>query len=1129
MKKHLTNPRKTMHEKTMNFSVFASSETLLSERVQLKVDNVTLKDALKEIERQSDFTFLYNDASIDVNQVVTVSTKEVTVKEILDAILQNKGINYTIIDNQIVLTKASSVKMQEKKTITGKVTDSETGEGLPGVSVVEKGTNNGSITDLDGNYTLNVAEDATITVTYVGYVTEDISVSGMTQVDVALVPDIISLEDVIVIGYGTIKKSDLTGAVASVSAEDLSKSAVSGVDQALQGRTAGVTVTTNTGSPGQSPSVRIRGIGTITKPDPFFVIDGVPVEASDVGALNPGDIESTEILKDASAAAIYGARAANGVVLITTRKGKAGTSSVTLDAYTGIQTLAKKYELVNAEQFVTIRNKSGIWGWEDSSKVPSTDWQDEIFRAAKISDYQLSFLGGTEKLHYALIGSYHDQDGIIKGTDYNRLTFRLNTDAQIKPWLNVGENVSYSTSKKNLVPEHNEFESVVATALTIDPATPVYDSAGNPSTSIRNNIKNPIGAIERDEHVISDNKLLGNLFMDIKPVKWFYFRTTAGVTQTTIEEYQFLRSYNESTTYFRNLDELINGKYTYNTLIWENTLNFNKTFGIKHNLQAVFGYTHQSDIYRYSIAVADGVPEEPDILRFISNATDPANIRYGNIISTPIGSYNIYNPLDPYDDQNVPYDAYLLSYLGRVMYNYADLVDIHASVRRDGSSKFGGGNKWGVFPSFAGGLKLSQLPFLKDNAYINFLKLRIGWGELGNQEVGNYRAFTGVFNNFNYSLGPAGAQAIFPGASPLSIGNLNLKWESTAMTNFGLDLNMLENKIVLNADYFIRTTKDMLIEVPIPGYTGVRQAPLVNRGSIQNQGIELNATYKSRTADFSYQVNGNIAFIKNEVLELGSEDDVILGGQFRAANYISHTKVGHPVGSFYGFVTDGYWQTQEEIDAANALAQQTTGNNRANYDQPGTSPGDIKFKDLDGDHQITDADQTFIGNPTPKFTYGINIDLSYKIFDLSIFGQGVQGNKIFQALIYYHEASNAYWNMDPNMLDTWTPDNTDAAAPRLDQYNAGDNLRLSDRYVKNGSFFRFKNVQLGVNLPKSICDPLKIQKLRIYVAGQNLYTISKYTGFDPEIGTGTQVNDIGIDRGFYPVARSYMVGASLTF
>ncbi len=1145
MKKHLSNPKKTVDMKnrnlflkilgmvvltmTMNFSSFAAYENLLNERVQLQVDNVTLKDALKEIERQSEFTFLYNDASIDVNQMITVSTNELSVKELLDALLEDKGIDYTIIDNQIVLTRAS-VNLQEKKTVTGFISDSETGEGLPGVSILEKGTSNGTITDLDGNFTLQVAEDGTLIISYVGYVTEEVSVTGMTEVNITMIPDIISLEDVVVIGYGTIRKSDLTGAVASVSAEEMQQSAVSGLDQALQGRTAGVTVTTNSGSPGTAPMVMIRGMGTVTNPDPLFVIDGLPVSAEAVGALNPGDIESTEILKDASAAAIYGSRAGNGVVLITTKKGSVGKSSLNFDAYTGIQSVVKTMDLVDAKDFITLRNAAGQ-SWEDSSQVTNTDWQSEIFRPAAISNYQLSFLGGTENATYSLIGSYYDQEGIIKGSDFKRYTFRINTTADVKPWLTAGENISYIYSTQNIIPEQDEYTSVVITALTMDPAVPVYypDTVEftNPNNRFypaqRNNIRNPVGIIERNHHVLQTNKLLGNAYIDLKPVKWITLRTNFGLESTRRQREIYGPEYFESEDALRPQNILIKLDYNTTSLLWENTATIKKIFAEKHDITLLGGYTRELTSYRYMGGAAFNVPLDDNLWFFSNSSPDPEGEPNDfQDITSEIGGYTL--------DEPVPYDAALISYIGRLLYSYDGKYDLHVTVRRDGSSRFTGEDKWGIFPSFAAGWKISEEPFFRNVAFINFLKLRAGWGKLGNQEIGDYGAYTPVSYLIDYTFGDP--QQSYSGGAPLGLGNRNLFWEETVMTNIGLDINFWKNKLAFNIDAYVRTTSNMLSRVPIPLIVGVTQPPYVNKGEVQNQGIEINAIFKEKRGDFNYTIGANIAFLKNEVTYLPSD---IPAGDFRDIGYVNLTQEGQPIASFYGYVTDGYWQTQEEIDAANLLAQETAGDDDVYYDGLRTSPGDIKFKDLNGDNRVTDSDQEFIGSPHPDLTYGINIDLQYKLFDLKIFGQGVYGNEVFFGPIFYLESPNAYWNLLSTMNDHWEQEGDNPSVPRLDYTNSNLNLRKSDRYLYDGSYFRIKNVQLGVTLPNQFTKKIGIERFRLYLAGQNLLTFSKYPGFDPEIGRGPEQSnsraelDMGIDRGLYPLARSYMVGVNLSF
>ena len=1146
MKKKLSNPKGSADERyakcflkvlgmvalllTMNFSLFAANENLLNELVQLQVDNVTLKDALKEIERQSEFTFLYNDASIDVNQVITVNTNELTIKELLDAILTDKGIDYTIIDNQIVLTR-SDVSLQEKKTVSGVVTDSETGDGLPGVTILEKGTSNGTITDLDGKYTLSVAENGILVISYVGYVTEEFSVTGMTVVDVTLIPDIISLEDVVVIGYGAIRKSDLTGAVASISAEEMQQSAVSGLDQALQGRTAGVSVTANSGTPGAAPMVIIRGMGTVTDPDPLFVVDGMPMSASAVGALNPGDIESTEILKDASAAAIYGSRAGNGVIIITTKKGRAGKTSVNFDAYTGVQSVAKTIDLVDATDFITLRNAAGQT-WEDSSLVSNTDWQSEIFRPAMMSNYQLSFLGGSENITYALTGSYYDQEGIIKGSDYERYTFRINTSADIKPWLTAGENFSYIYSTQNVIPEEDEYTSVVITALTMDPAVPVeYPNAAdfaNPYDRFypaqRNNIRNPVGIIERNHHEVQTNKLLGNVFVDLKPLKWVTLRTNLGLESTRSQHEIFEPEYYESADALRPQNLLIKADFNNTSILWENTVTFKKVIAEKHDITVLGGYSRQLTTYRFMTGAAYNVPIDENLWYFSNSTPDPDLESENDFqdITEEIGDYTL--------EESIPYDAALISYIGRLLYSYDGKYDIHATIRRDGSSRFTGEDKWGLFPSFAAGWKISEESFFQNIDFINFLKLRAGWGKLGNQEIGDYAAYTDVTYNINYSFGDP--QTSYSGGAPLGLGNRNLYWEETVMSNIGMDINFWQNKLSFNIDAYIRTTSDMLAQVPIPVVVGVTDPPFVNKGEVQNKGIEINGIFKEKRGDFNYSINANIAFMHNEVTSLPSD---IPGGDFRDIGYVNLTQEGQPIASFYGYVTDGYFQTQAEVDAANDLARQTAGDEDVYYDQNRTAPGDIKFKDLNGDNRITVDDQTFIGSPHPDITYGINIYLQYKMFDLKIFGQGVYGNEVFFGPIFYLESPNAYWNVLSTMNDHWEQEGDNPSVPRLDYNNSNLNLRRSDRYIHDGSYFRIKNVQLGVTLPDQISQKIKIERLRVYVAAQNLLTFSKYPGFDPEIGRGPeQTNspaqlDIGIDRGLYPLARSYMVGLNLSF
>jgi TonB-linked SusC/RagA family outer membrane protein len=1135
MKKELTNLQRKIRKLLLkNFIMMliflaitplgVSAKINPDEEIHLKIQNGNIKEVLKEIESQCNFTFIYNDAYINVNQPISIDCSNKPLDELLDEILTARGIAYTFIDNHIVLTDASG--RQQIIKVSGNVRDAETNEILPGVTIVEKGTSNGTITDMEGNFTLDVPETGTLQISYVGYSTQEIAVAGISgTLSISMKPEVVSLSEIVVIGYGTVKKSDLTGAVSSVSADDIRQNIGSGIDQALQGRTAGVTVTTNSGTPGASPTVRIRGMGTITNPNPFYVVDGMPVSAETVGALNPGDIESLEILKDASSAAIYGARAANGVVLITTKKARAGQSSITLDAYTGVQTIAKKYELVNGTEWVTLHNAMGD-PWQDSSKVVNTDWQDQIFRKANVTNLQLAFLNGTEKTNYAIVGNYFKQDGIVKGSSYDRYSLRVNTSSAIKKWLTIGENISFAHAKQNLIPEQDEYTSVIIQALTIDPITPVYTPEGKPSGAVFNNIGNPVGAIERNHNVLKTDQMLGNAFIDIKPFSWLSLKTNIGVEIARYQNEQFIPEFVESATIQSSQTILSNGSYNISNMLLEEIATFQKVFLQQHDVQLMVGYTRQLSQYRMALSTTASVPENSD-LWYISNGNyDPNVYRYEDIAGQ-------LNPLSfPYRFGRQPTDATMVSYLARLIYSFRGRYDLTASVRRDGSSKFGPNNRWGNFPSFAAGWKVSEESFFPKNDVLNFVKLRVGWGMLGNQEIGDYASFTTVSSGMEYTLGPGGAQVMYEGGAPRSFANQDIKWESTEQLNIGLDANLIRYRLTFNFDYFIRKTKDMLAQVPVPGVAGIMDPPYANVGSVSNKGFEINLYYRNRESVLKYGFGGNLGAFKNEVLSLGEGEPINSAG-FRAGYSISRTEVGHPIASFYGYKTDGYFQSQAELDSLNAIAREATG-----YTYDGRlKPGDIKMVDINGDHVISDADRTFIGNPHPKLTYGINIDLEYKGIDLGIFGQGVYGNDVYMATIYYLESGGGYWNMMTTMQDYWQKEGDQSATPKLGLSIQDKNMRMSDRYVKDGSFFRIKNVQLGYTLPSALTSRIGIEKFRIYVNGQNLISFHSYAGFDPEIGIGRSggtadqrdVLDIGIDRGMYPLSRTITAGVNVNF
>ncbi len=1023
-------------------------------------------------------------------------------------------------------SNSESTSQQEKKTVSGNVRDALSNESLPGATILEMGTTNGTITDVDGNFSLSVKENSKLQISYVSYKTQEISVEGKTQINVLLDLDVVGVSDVVVIGYGTVKKSDLTGAVASISAEDIRTNVGSGIDQALQGRTAGVSVTTNTGTPGASPTVRIRGMGTITNPNPFYVVDGVPVSSESVGMLNPGDIESMEVLKDASAAAIYGARAANGVVLITTKRAQDGKSNIVIDAYTGVQSVAKKYDVMNGFDWTTTRNAAGQ-AWIDSSKVSNTDWQDEIFRQAKVSNMQVSFLNGTEKLNSAIIGSYFKQEGIVKGSDYDRFTLRVNTTSKLKPWLTVGENISFSHSNQNRVREQDEWSSVIIQALTSDPTLPVYNENGEPNGHILNNIGNPIGQIERNHNVMRTDQILGSAYVEIKPFSWMSFKSSVGAEFNRWENEQFTPIFYEAVDNNSSQTILLNGNFKSNMLLFEQLLTLQKTFADKHNVQFLMGYTRQNTTYRLALAQTTDVPEDPDMW-FMNNRALGANLQYEDVAGV----------LSTGGMPGNPYDASMISYLARLIYSFDNRYDITLSFRRDGSSKFGASKRWGNFPSFAAGWKISEESFFPKTDAITFLKLRAGWGLLGNQEIGDYAAYTNVTSGeiHAYTLGAWDNRVTYNGGAPHGFANQGIKWESTEQTNVGLDANFFKNKLTINFDYFIRLTNDMLAQVPVPGISGIQDAPYVNAGKVSNKGFEFNVNYQEKAGDFKYRVGVNFGSIENEVIQLGN-DQPINSASFRTS-YISRTQAGMPIACFWGFQTDGIYQTQEEVDLLNEQAAAAMGKKKANYDGK-SKPGDVKMKDVDGNGYIDNNDKTWIGNPHPDFTYGVNIELDYKNFDFKLFGQGVYGNDIFMATIYYLESANGYWNLLNTMKDHWTQAGDETNIPRLDIGSQNEaNLRYSDRYVKDGSFFRIKSIQLGYTIPNNVTKKIGVENVRVYVNAQNFFSFHNYAGFDPEIGVGRNQGstvsqrgflDIGIDRGMYPLSKSLSFGLNLTF
>ncbi|RMG24405.1 MAG: TonB-dependent receptor [Bacteroidetes bacterium] len=997
----------------------------------------------------------------------------------------------------------------QETTISGTVRDATTQQPLVGASVLLKGsTPKGTYTDEKGRYTLEAGEgDSLLVFSYFGLETLEVPIEGRTTIDVALEPRVSNLDEVVVVGYGTQKRSKISGSVSVITAEEISETPVLRIEQALQGRAAGVQVAQNSGSPGGTLSVRIRGTGTINNSDPLYLVDGIPVEGLDF--LNLHDIETVNVLKDAASAAIYGSRGANGVVLITTKSGRKGQKGqINYEGYYGIQNRWRKLDLLNAREYAIIQNEAYI----ASGRVPlpefqnpdalgeGTDWQDAIFQSAPISNHQLSFMGGTEKGSYALTGSYFAQEGIVGGdkASFDRITLRLNAQQDINNWLSLGNNVSFIHLTRDALAENNEYTTPLIRAINMDPVTPVRKADGTYAYSKYSDtdITNPVNAIEQTYDTWTTNRVVGAVFGEITFSPELKLKSTYSMDATFATQNIFRPKFDLSNDPVLS-DAPAQEKSLINTVTfannnwrnwqWENVLTYNRQFGEEHNFTFVAGNTLQASRFDYNGGSNTNLP---------SNRVEDAYI--GNTID-PISAQSTWQGAS---------ESSLLSYFGRVNYEFANKYLLAATFRADGSSRFGKNNRFGYFPSLSLGWIVSEEPFWNAGV-LNFFKIRASWGQNGNNKIGDYSFTSVVLSGQNYVFGPN--ETITNGSVALVAPNPDLKWETITQTDIGLDLEFWQGKLSFTADYYIKATSDMLYAAPIP-FTAGTAPPVQNIASMQNRGWEFALNLRETRGALSYSIGGNISFIHNEVTSLGKGAEPVSAGYIQSANAMaSRTDVGHPLASFYGFVTDGIFQNQEEISSHA-------------FQSEGTSPGDIRFKDLNNDGIINSEDRTYIGNPIPDFTYGFTGELAYKGLDLSLFIQGVQGNEIYNGTVRY---DFAFVNRPASVLNRWTGPGTSNSEPRVTLSDPNQNVRVSDRFVEDGSYLRLKNLQIGYSLPAALLQKLQLNKLRVYFSAQNLLTFTSYSGMDPEIGVIGGSLEIGIDRGFYPQARTFTAGIQL--
>lgn len=1005
-------------------------------------------------------------------------------------------------------------------TVSGVVTDANDNVPLPGVNIIVKGTANGTITDVDGKYQLKAPANATLTFSYIGYIKKEVPVDNRSTIDVALKVDATGIDEVVVVGYGVQKKSDITGAITSVKSEEIAKTASLNVANALQGRASGIQVTANSGTPGGSVKVRIRGVGTIGDANPLYVIDGFP--AGDMNSINPNDIESIEILKDASASAIYGARGANGVILITTKTGKKGEAKVTYESYFGQQELVNEPDILNGPQYYSLLTELYENGNKTLTLKPyaddtehTSDWWNELTRIAPMQNHNISISGATDKTNYLVSGSLFRQDGTVVGSSYGRETFRLNTNSDVKSWLKVGNTFSLSHNKRTSVSESSMYYGTVLNAMRTDPLTKIYDEEQDMYViPAYQDIENPVAAREYDNYERKYYRMIGNVYAEATILNDIKIKSTFGLDLDNTNSFDFIpeQYYLGSDKYDRPYNTVSRGYTKYQTWLNENTITYNKTIA-EHNLTAMVGFTAQESISEWFSAVKDTIPQDIPELRYLSSAIGEARA------------------------SGAKSESAMLSYLGRVNYNFADKYLVTASIRVDGSSRFGEENRYGYFPSFALGWNIIHEPFMQNIPALSNLKLRAGWGQIGNDRIGNYPYTATVgYDLYNtYILGgPENAQHQVYGAAPDNFGNPFVKWETVESTNVGIDFGLFASRITGSLDYYIKNTKDMLVSEPVPEYVGFLSNPTTNVGEMQNKGLELSLNYRKATGDFTYDVGLNFSTFSNELVSLGKGQPIAAGSI--QAGYIARNDVGQPIGSFYGLVTDGLFQTEEEIDSYIYT-------NEDGYDikiQPKAIPGDIRYKDIGSfdeegnqvmipDGKIDDADRKYIGNALPDFTYGLNFNCAYKGFDLTLFFQGVYGNDVFNATNWYLFHTSEHYNRSTELLNSWDGEGSTDVYPILNTRDRNGNNVISDRYVEDGSYLRLKNIQFGYTIPNKLTERVGVSELRIYVAGQNMLTFTKYSGLDPEIGNLYSDLSAGIDLGTYPQARITQFGVKFSF
>lgn len=1026
----------------------------------------------------------------------------------------------------VILSLVGEVKvLANSSPIKGVVTEAKTSTPLPGVTVVIKGKTIGTVTDIDGKFTIEANSNDVLQFSYIGYMQQEVKVENQTFIEIGLKEDLQGIDEVVVMGYGVQKKSDLTGAVSSVSAEKLSSVPIPSVEHALQGMAAGVNIIPKSGRPGEGVDIQIRGISSINGTSPLVIIDGV---SGDLNSLNPGDIASIEVLKDASSAAIYGSTGGNGVILVTTKKGSAGKMRVTANAYRGIENAVNMLEMMNSQEYMEL-----VEELEATKKVPRNyqpdtlstfDWQAAIFEQAVSENYDISITGGNEVSTFLFSTSLDKQGGIVRNTDYQRFTIRLNSEHKVNKHMTFDEKVTYVNNQTEGFDQwywHNFYNNPIVGVISADPTVPAYDENGVWTISPYN-VGNPMVALDMKDKVIKNNNFEGNFGLKINLIKGLDFQTrfTGKIGLNEQKEYQAI--YQASPTDYNTQDKLIQSMSKSMSYNFQNYLSYQATIAQNHNISAMVGM-EASKWWGYDIGGTrvDMASSDPNMLYFSKSTNGEADV------------------------QNVSGSGYIganQGYFGRLNYDYMGKYLLTFNVRRDGSSSFGPNYRWGTFPSFSLGWKFAEEEFMQDMTFISTGKLRFGYGQTGANARGGFPFLSQVVTKpeYRYTVDGTTTQV---GTAPNQIANPSLHWESVNMSNLGLDMTFFENRLSLSADLFNKVSDGMIMSMETSAIAGTYQSnmPEVNFGSISNKGYEITLGARKNDGELTGSIDLNFSGVKNEVLSLAA--DSIQSGGVHNVSPTNMTYVGAPVAQFYGYMIEGMFTESDptitEGSKTYITNQPTTIHETSGavvYMQPKAKPGDARFKDVNGDGRLTADDKVNLGSPLPKLTFGFSLNLQYKGFDFSAFFNGTYGNKIMNGSKQYLYNPVGYGNRGKAFANRYrdevvkdgvvvVSENHDTDIYRI---NADTYTRMSNFFVEDGSFLRLRNVMLGYTIPNSLTNKVGVEKLRIFGGAKNLLTLTKYTGLNPEIG-GNDIRTLGVDIGLYPVTSMVYFGANIVF